>query len=395
MRLQSRQSSCLRGVNVKLRSVVTVLALSLSACGGAAAPSAAPVTSTPASASPAGSAAAASSAAKPAASIAAGASGSAAAKPAASGSAVPAASGLAKLITTYPNVDMGHLHLWTAEDDGIFQQQGLDVSDQLVANSSASMAALISGQTNIAQGGGSDAIVAAGSGVDVTDLAVEIPVYTYLLEVPASITNISQLRGGKIGIDSRGSSPDIAVRVALKQAGLDPDKDVSIIPVGNIPTRAAALTQGAIQGTVLNPPSSLTVEDKGFHPLINLAQLKLPAVSQSTIGMRPWVASHKDLVQKYIDSIVLAEQRIRQDKPGTMKIMAKYLKIDDERQLSYAYDFYVGQVYPVAPFPKPEMFQDSIDELAKTNEKIKGFDAAKVIDPSFVQSAVDRGLAKQ
>ncbi|HLG70540.1 MAG TPA: ABC transporter substrate-binding protein, partial [Chloroflexota bacterium] len=240
---------------MKLRSVVTVLALSLSACGGAAAPSAAPVTSTPASASPAGRAAAASSAAKPAASIAAGASGSAAAKPAASGSAVPAASGLAKLITTYPNVDMGHLHLWTAEDDGIFQQQGLDVSDQLVANSSASMAALISGQTNIAQGGGSDAIVAAGSGVDVTDLAVEIPVYTYLLEVPASITNISQLRGGKIGIDSRGSSPDIAVRVALKQAGLDPDKDVSIIPVGNIPTRAAALTQGAIQGTVLNPPS--------------------------------------------------------------------------------------------------------------------------------------------
>jgi NitT/TauT family transport system substrate-binding protein len=359
---------------MRFRPLVLTLLLGSAACGGQAAPPASPSTSTPAAASPV--------------------APSAAAKPAASGSAA-AAAGLVKLNTSYPNVDMGHLHLWVAEETGIFQKNGIDVNDQLVANAAAGMAGLLSGQIDIAQSGGSDAVIASASGADVIDLAVQIPVYTYLLEVPAIIKTVDQLKGGKIGIDSFGSSPDIAVRVALKKAGLDPDKDVSILPVGNIPTRAAALMQGALQGTVLNPPSSLTVEDKGFHPLINLAELKLPAVSQSTVAMRPWVTVHKDLTQKYIDSLIQADVRIRQDKAGTTKIMSKYLKNDDERQMSYAYDFYVGQVYPTAPFPKPEMFQDSVAELAKTNDKVKNVDMAKLLDPSFVQSAVDRGLPAQ
>ncbi|MFI5268402.1 MAG: ABC transporter substrate-binding protein [Chloroflexota bacterium] len=289
---------------------------------------------------------------------------------------------------------MGHLHLWVAEDGGIFEKDGLNVQDTLVSSSNATMAALLSGQIDIAQSGGSDAVSASANGADVVVLAVEIPVYSYLLEVPASIKTLAGLKGGKIGIDSYGSSPDIAVRIALKKGGLDPDKDVSIIPVGNMPTRVAALMQGAIQGTVLNPPASLQVEDKGYHPLINLAQLKLPAVSQSTIAQRSWVAAHRDAAQKYIDTLLLADQRIRQDKPFTIQVMKKYLKSDDDRGMNNAYDFYVGQVYQPAPFPKPEMFQDSIAELSKTVPALKNYDVTKILDPSFVQNAVDRGLAK-
>jgi NitT/TauT family transport system substrate-binding protein len=288
---------------------------------------------------------------------------------------------------------MGHLHLWVAEDEGLFEKNGLDVTDQLVSNSSAAMSALLSGQINIAQTGGSDAVSAAGGGADVVVLAVEIPVYTYLLEVPPSVTSLDQLKGGKIGIDSFGGSPDIAVRVALRRAGMDPERDVSIVPVGNVPTRAAALMQGAIQATVLNPPSSLTVEDNGFHPLLNMAELKLPAVSQTTIAQRSWVASHRDVAQKYIDTLIEAGERMRQDKAGTVKIMSKYLKNDDERAMSYTYDFYVGQVYPRAPFPEAAMFQDSVAELAKSNPNLAGFDVNRILDRSFVQNAVDRGLA--
>jgi ABC-type nitrate/sulfonate/bicarbonate transport system substrate-binding protein len=304
------------------------------------------------------------------------------------------AGAVSPLSTSYPNVDMGHLHLWVAEEEGLFEKNGLDVSDQLVSNSAAAMSALLSGQTNIAQTGGSDAVSAAAAGADVVVLAVEIPVYTYLLEVPASVTSLEQLRGGKIGIDSFGGSPDIAVRVALRRSGMDPERDVAIVPVGNVPTRAAALMQGGLQATVLNPPSSLTVEDNGFHPLINMAELKLPAVSQTTIAQRSWLAAHREIAQKYVDTLIEAGERMRQDKPGTVKLISKYLKNDDERAMSYTYDFYVGQVYPNAPFPRPEMFQDSVAELAKSNPNLASFDVSSILDPSFVQSAVDRGLVK-
>jgi NitT/TauT family transport system substrate-binding protein len=288
---------------------------------------------------------------------------------------------------------MGHLHEWVANDLGIYQANGLDVDDQLVSGSAVAMAALVSGQTSFSTGS-SDAISAIAEGADLVVLAVEIPVYTYLLEVPPSIKTVADLKGAKIGVDSYGSAPDVGVRVALRKAGLDPDKDVSILAVGNVPTRATALIQGAIQGTLLNPPSSLTVEDKGFHPLLNLAKQNLPNGNGSTIGQRSWVNANRATVQKYIDSLVVADQRLRKDKPGTVELMKKHLKSDDQRGMEAAYDFYVGDVYPVAPFPKPEQFADSVAELAKKNPKIKDVDINKVLDPSFVQSAVDRGLTK-
>jgi hypothetical protein len=62
--------------------------------------------------------------------------------------------------------------------------------------------------------------------------------------------------------------------------------------------------------------------------------------------------------------------------------------------MSYTYDFYVGQVYSTAPFPRPEMCRDSVAELAESNPNLASFDVSSILDPSFVQSGVDRGLAK-
>jgi ABC-type nitrate/sulfonate/bicarbonate transport system substrate-binding protein len=102
----------------------------LSACGGAApAASPAPSSSAPPSAGP---------------------SAVASAKPAGSAStaASAAASGLTRVTMSFPNVDMGHLHEWVAQDLGIYRDHGLDVHDEVVSNGAAAMAALVSGQTS-------------------------------------------------------------------------------------------------------------------------------------------------------------------------------------------------------------------------------------------------------
>lgn len=228
---------------------VLTLAIALSACGGASSSPASVAGSggSAVAASPSGGSAQAQAASgKPAASVSAKPVGAPAA---AGGSPGPGT----RIVMSFPNVDMGHLHEWVAQDLGIYRDHGLDVHDELVSNGAAAMAALVSGQTTFSTGS-SDAISAAAQGVDLVILGVTIPVYSYLLEVPPNIKSIADLKGAKVGIDSYGSAPDIAVRIALQKAGLDPDKDVSIVPVGNVPTRAAALLQGAIQATVINPP---------------------------------------------------------------------------------------------------------------------------------------------
>src|SRR5206468_3251632 len=75
-------------------------------------------------------------------------------------------------------------------------------------------------------------------------------VYPFVLEVAAKITSIADLKGKKIGVSSVGSSSDIATRAALKKLGLDPDKDVTIVPVGSAAQRTAAMLSGAIDAGV-------------------------------------------------------------------------------------------------------------------------------------------------
>ena len=105
---------------------------------------------------------------------------------------------------------------------------------------------------------------------------------------------------------------------------------------------------------------------------------------------RSWLNANRDVAQRYIDSLVQAIARSRQDKEQTLKVLQKYLKNDDPRALGVTYDFFVGQVTPQYPVVLPEQFAESIAQLSLTNDKIKGFDLNTLLEPSLVKSAMDR-----
>jgi len=67
--------------------------------------------------------------------------------------------------------------------------------------------------------------------------------------------NIVDLKGLKIGISGRGASTDTATRFMLKQAGLDPDKDVTIMPVGDPGTMLASLQNKVIDAVMAVEPA--------------------------------------------------------------------------------------------------------------------------------------------
>ncbi|MFI5267937.1 MAG: hypothetical protein ACHQ7M_11230, partial [Chloroflexota bacterium] len=101
-----------------------------------------------------------------------------------------------------------------------------------------------------------------------------------------------------------------------------------------------------------------------------------------------------DVMQKFIDSVMQAKVKEKADKAFTEDVFKKYLKITDPKALQLNYDYYVGEVIPDQPYPAPEGFKDALAGLAAQNPKAAGFDINKVIDPSFVKSAADRGVDK-
>jgi len=246
----------------------------------------------------------------------------------------------------------------------------------------------------VAQVGGSEVLSANAEGGDLVVVAQLAGVYPFVLEVAAKITSIADLKGKKIGVSSVGSSSDIATRAALKKLGLDPDKDVTIVPVGSAAQRTAAMLSGAIDAGVSQPPDSLAVEKAGFHVLYDLASQKLPSANTSVVVTRTFLTANKAVVQRYVDSLVQGIKKLKADRQFGIDVLKKYFKSTDDVAMAATYDFYAQLVTATQPFPKPEMFADAQTILGAKSDKVKSYDVTRMLDTSFVQSAVDRGLDK-
>jgi len=301
------------------------------------------------------------------------------------------------LEVSYSNVIGDELPLWATKGGGFFDKNGLDVNLSNIA-SAQGVPAVLSGQVTFAQVGGSETLSANAQGADLVVVAQLAGVYPFVLEVEAGIKTVDDLRNfpgkAKIGVSQFGSSSDIATRVALKKIGVDPEKDVVITPTQSARERTAAMLNKSIQGGVSQPPDSLAVEAAGFHVLYDLASQKLPSANTSVVVRRSYIASNKDVVQRYVDSIVLGIKKLKADRAFGITVLKKYFNSTDEKAMGATYDFYAQLVTATQPFAKPEMFADAQTTLGATIPAVKNYDLTKMLDTTFVQSAVDRGLDK-
>ncbi len=310
------------------------------------------------------------------------------------GTSSPSQQGQVKLTVGYSNISVDFLAPWVAKEAGIFEKNGLDVDLELVSGGTRTMTALLSGQMQITQQGGAEALTAAAGGADVVVMGTLAPVYPYKFMVQASIKTPADLKGKKVGISSVGGSSDIATRVALPKVGLDPVKDVQIVSVASHANRTAALLSGQLAGAVDDPPDSVELERRGLHALFDLAALKLTAANTVIASRRSWVDSHRDTMQRYVDSIVQAIARAKKDKPFTVGVMKKYFQSTDQEAMSIAYDFFMTEITPSLPYPKVEQFADAQRFLGALNQRVHDFQVSKLIDDSFMKSAAQRGLDK-
>src|SRR5207248_9560121 len=114
----------------------------------------------------------------------------------------------------------------------------------------------------------------------------------------------------------------------------------------------------------------------------------------TTADSCPYLSSGKAVGQRYVDSIVQAITKARADRSATVAALKKYLKADDDKGMQAAYGWYFGTVLKDPPVPTAAQLAGIQEVVAKFNDKVKAVDPTKIIDDSFVKSALDRGLLK-
>ena len=297
------------------------------------------------------------------------------------------------MVQGYSQLAADQLVPWVAKEGGVFEKNGLNLDLQMVA-STAVMAALLANQLQFGTMGGAEVVNADAGGADAIILANIAPVYSFKYEVAKDITSAVDLKGKKVGISRPGSTTDIGTRAGLAKFGIDVDKDVSVVQLGTAQQIRDGLIGGAIAGAMQQPPETMAVEKEGFHPLFDFADLGLPAANAVVTVRKSWLDGHRDVAQKYIDSIVQATVRAKADKALTEGVIKKYFKYDDQAVLDTTYDYFARHIWPTLPYAKPEAFSEIVKVAAQANPKVQGFSVGSILDSSFVQSAEDRGLAR-
>ncbi len=298
------------------------------------------------------------------------------------------------LVASYSNLSTSNLVLWTAKEAGLFEGAGLDVDVRLIEGGQTTMAALVAGQTDFAHLGGSEVLSAAVGGAELAVVATLVPLWAFVLMAPPDIKTPAELKGKKLGIATVGGSVDIAARVALPKVGLVPDKDVTFIPTGSTANLTAALIAGSVQAGMVQPPDTVTLEARGFRVLVDLAKLDAPTSTNVAVARRQLLSGRRDVAQRYVDALVRATVRAKSDRAFAIGVLRKYLKLDDEKVAAATYDHFI-KLSPTLPEPKAEQFADAVEQLSRTNAKVKTFDVAAMLDASFVRDAAARGVDKQ
>lgn len=296
------------------------------------------------------------------------------------------------VVISFSDRTTSDLAMFLAKEAGLFDEQGIDADLQFIA-SNTGVPALASGQTTFALIGAPEALGAAVAGADLVGIVQLSGAQPYLMEVRPEIQTLDDLRGKKVGVSSLGSSSDTATRISLRAQGLDPDKDVTIVAVGSLENRMAALANGAIDAGLASPPETLGLEDGGMHPLFDLSTLDVPPLAQTLMVKRSTIAAQHDLVQRTVNAMVAGTALQKKDRAVSQKTLTKWANITDQRALDVAYDYWTNRILRVPPTLHPAEWQGFVDELANRNEKARGFDPASMIDTSFVEAAAAKGLA--
>jgi len=141
---------------------------------------------------------------------------------------------------------------------------------------------------------------------------------------------VKDLKGSKLGMTRAGSGTDLSLRALLKDAGLEPDKDVAIIAVGGVSSANAALKAGHVDGFMGGEPAGaiavhqLKLARYFVDPRLGQGPKFLQFMTFSTLqASDKWLAANPQLAERLVRAVVKTLKRMREDPESAVAVGQK------------------------------------------------------------------------
>jgi NitT/TauT family transport system substrate-binding protein len=296
-----------------------------------------------------------------------------------------------RLKVSYSAITANNSPLWIAKEKGFFGKHGLDVQVVLIESGTTTIQALLAGETQIAQVAGGVIISSGLAGADVVGIAGLENRLAFSLVTQKEITRPEQLKGTRLAVSRFGSASDLGARLILQRLGLAAEKDVAILQVGGTSTRLAAMTKGSVEAAVLTPEFFLLAKKAGFNTLADPLSVKIDFPQNGVATTRAFIKTNPGAVSSYLKAIVEGIHFFRNNRTESIRILRKYLKIEDAEALDEIYKLYREILQPL-PLPSLPGMQTLLTWMAQRDPRAKEVKAEQYIDANLLREIEKSGF---
>jgi len=248
------------------------------------------------------------------------------------------AADLTKIYAGYGGIAGYQMPLWVIKDADIGKKYGIDIEPLLISGGALGMQALLANSIQLSQNSASAAISAALRGAPIALVATSENRMSAEIVARPDIKTPKQLIGKKIGILRFGGSNDTAIQWALRAWKIDP-KQVTILQSGATNARLLALTLGQIDATILSYPEIHIARKRGMNVLADIGDFSAYP-NTSFMLTRAFIEKQRPLAKNLLRAQIEAIHYIRTNREGSLKILRKYLRVDDAEATDATYDFF-------------------------------------------------------
>ena len=289
-----------------------------------------------------------------------------------------------KLRIGYSGITVSNAMLWVTHEAKFFQKNGLEV-EPLYLQTTLGQNALIAGEIQLAVFSGSLMSAARIQGADPVMVVSFLNHPIYRLVVRPGINSVEELKGKRLGITRFGTVTDWNTRLLLSKLGLNPDKDVTILQIGDVPILSAALVSGkSVDGAILQTPYYQKAVSAGMKILANMEEMNIPLQQTGVVTTERYIARSPDVVRRVVKSVVEGIHFMRNNPEASKRALGKYMKIKDEKELEEAYETLRGFIQ-TKPYPSPDGFKTILTELSKRSPSAKSADSKSFVDLRFLE----------
>ena len=265
--------------------------------------------------------------------------------------AQPGSSQETKRIHFAVSTPVHYLPIWLAKDTGLYSKHGLDVEVIWIRSGAMATLGIVSGQLPLSGVGAASVVAARAEGADIELLACPLDGDVVYFIARPEIKTAEQLKGKATAVTRLGTSVHFYLRTALKQLGMDADKDMTILQLGVGAEIAAALESGRIAAATLSFRESMPFLERGWPVLVDLTNsIKYPP--SCVASSRSFVRNNPNTVERFLKAYTEAIHVIKTNPALAKRVYAKTYRESDARVIDKVVDHYVEIFKSIPTIPQ-------------------------------------------